>query len=638
MNLLNTSTLELLWLDESESASLHAALSRCWDSGEILHDGQQSSSECEPKLGYSRLIGACVDAFGSRKLDWVCADAPSSVLLADSINVFYQWCSSCSIRLAYPDDMCASDPEEILAESSWIQRSWAHSMSIEKAIFWATQSPVRRIEDAAYSLLLGVLDVSMQIVYAEEESMDLCVQNKLPVTLGEATSDYSHDSYAKSWRLPITGVSLAAPTPTCRLAPSGQEDGLCMTASGFPDQSFWNGSLGVGLRIWRGSLARANSEQPFDVSGHDSSETPVLPTRQDVDSRASSMIAPAAKNDHLCLSDNAQSECDAISTSSTLEDDGSDETGDYEDCLFSSSAWDDQATELDPLFSELTGALAQTALDGFSGWLADCSSFQEQPQSIDSCHNNKRIKSRDVHSHAKAGLVDDGDHEIMETPGSKRWACPFYLHGIAQDTQCLTRTDLRTIRDLKQHLCLNHRQPYYCPTCGTTFPRASARDRHITARTCSLEEWKGAPQGLSHDQLQRLARRCSPGTSEINQWYDIWNIIHSGDGVSSPRKEPLTPYSTGMLESAVCLVRDFWSQRGRLVIADFLEQRGLQGYEIPDEERNLAALYQVTLNHIVDQVARTMSTRDENPHVDPSSTIGKVLSSIREICSRTRLY
>ncbi|KAK7974534.1 hypothetical protein PG989_016382 [Apiospora arundinis] len=491
------------------------------------------------------------------------------------------------------------------------------------------------------------------------------------------------DMEIKLWRLPTTlqlSSTIAPPITTSAL--DELDEDLCTLHSDTPDNSHCYGGLSIRLREWQEGLVRFASQQLFDISINGPSGVSNDTVARDVDASSSDPTIQFVTNvsqpdcssiqetqpertEQVCLpcgelpcgisihqdhspeftTENQEaykstSDCGASSMGSTLEDDGSDgsdETDDYEDCLFSSSVCDDEPGELDTVFSGLKDALAQTALDRFPSWLANTLEFYETPQHIDTRPNNKRIKNDDFSSHTKVGspgrLAEEDDLTAGGTPGSRRFACPFFLQGRTQHTQCLTRTDLHTIRDLKQHLCLNHRQPYYCPTCGTTFPRASARDDHIKSRTCSLQEWKGAPQGLSQYQIQRLTKRCTPGTSEMNQWYDIWNLIYSEEGVAPPQEEPLTPYLTGVLESAVCLVRDFWTQKGRLIIADFLEQRDLRGYEVRDEERNLAALYQTILNNVVDLVVRIV--RDGDSHLEPSNAIRNMLSTIRKLCPRT---
>ncbi|KAK8071494.1 hypothetical protein PG997_011697 [Apiospora hydei] len=267
--------------------------------------------------------------------------------------------------------------------------------------------------------------------------------------------------------------------------------------------------------------------------------------------------------------------------------------------------------------------------------MEDYSASVTLAQGIDAPPSSKRLKAECFLEHTKIEsreLAGEDDTVIVETPGSSLFACPFYLHNKIRYLPCLTRTDLRTIRDLKQHLWTAHRQPYYCPTCSSTFPRASARDQHIKDRTCSLQEWNGPPQGLSEAQLQTLATRCKPGTTETNQWYDIWNLVDTPKADdSSPQNAPWTPYLTGKLESAVCITRDFWAQRGKFVIAEFLEQRNLRDYHVPDEERNLAALYQITLDSVIDQLVQLF--KDDDLHVEPNTTMSKLLSSLRNFCS-----
>ncbi|KAK8067423.1 heterokaryon incompatibility protein-domain-containing protein [Apiospora saccharicola] len=327
---------------------------------------------------------------------------------------------------------------------------------------------------------------------------------------------------------------------------------------------------------------------------------------------------------------------DNASVRSEAEDEVSDESSDYENYLFLSPDSESQPMELDPLFAELTDELVNAALDCFTAWITGrtvpCKRAQNAEASSSSC---KRIKADEFLEHIpieSRELPEEEGTVFVDTPGSRSFACPFYLDDMEQHLRCLTRADLRTIRDLKKHLWTAHRQPYYCPTCSMTFTRASTRDEHIKARACSLQPQQRPPQGLSESQLQQMAKRSKPTISESDQWFAIWHLIHPETDMSPAPKAPRTPFLTSQLEFAVCVVRSYWARKGRQVIAEFLEQRNLRDYDVPDEERNLSALYQVVLDNVVDQLVQTL--RDDENRMEPSSTLSNVLSSLRKFCSK----
>ncbi|KAK6857285.1 HET-domain-containing protein [Apiospora arundinis] len=327
--------------------------------------------------------------------------------------------------------------------------------------------------------------------------------------------------------------------------------------------------------------------------------------------------------------------CDDTSVSSALDNDLSDESPGYEDYLFGSPALECRPMDLDPRFGEQTGALTKVALGRFSTWMAGCSAACKRPQSSEPFFSKKRLRAECLFKHTEVESHEVNGEEdtlFVELKGPRSYACPFYVRDKARYLQCLTRNDLVTIPDLKKHIWNSHRQPYYCPTCGTEFRRASIRDDHIKARACDPQQWKGTPQGLSETQLQSLAQRAKPGTSDGSQWYSIWELVYPDTGVSSPRQAPATPYLTSELESVICVARKFWSQEGQVVVADFLAQRNLQGYRTPNEERSLAALYQITLDSMVDQLVHIL--RADDCHIEPSSTLSNVIRSFRKLCSR----
>ncbi|KAK7972179.1 HET-domain-containing protein [Apiospora saccharicola] len=539
MRLLNTSTFRLRQLTEGESAPPYAALSHCWGAEEVLYsDLQSTDKDLSQKYGFQKLVGACREAFDRHQLDWlwadtVCIDRSSSAELSESINSMYRWYRNCNICLAYLGDVCASvgPPEDVLAKSRWMQRSWtlieliaprnlqffsadwsligtkeslisnlsritqidetvledADSMSdfpIGKRMSWAARRSATKVEDVAYSLL-GIFGISMSTIYGEGERAFMRLQEELLKTLDDAS--------LFAWK-----------------ATDDQE--------------------------YRGILARSPSE--FEHFGLQ-------------DSAITSWRLPT------CLR--------LAFTAPTLT--------------------------------------CGLGLDGFE---------EETSLPLSDISDNSNTSG-------SLGI------RLCMWQGRLVRSSPQRLFYVSSKVPSGTREI--------PHLWTAHRQPYYCPTCGTTFARDSTRDQHIRDRTCSPEQCKEAPQGLSEGQLQKLAKRRKPGTSEVNQWFDIWNLIYAKGDVLPPHGAPRTPYLTGKLESAVCIARDFWVQKGKFVIADFLEQRALRDYEVRDEERNLSALYQITLNNVVDQLVQLLADEGSR-HIEPSHAMSNVLSTLRKFWSK----
>ncbi|KAK8073183.1 Vegetative incompatibility protein HET-E-1 [Apiospora phragmitis] len=508
MRLLNTSTLKLRWLPEDEPTPPYAALSHCWGADEVVYDDLQSSSDWKQKYGFRKLIGACREAFGNHKLDWlwadtVCIDRSSSAELSESINSMYRWYRNCSICLAYLDNKCTSGPPELLlVNSRWMWRSWTLTELIAPRDlgFYNADWSLLGTKKSLVSTLSRITQIDQTVLEDAENLSDISIGKRMSWAAQRSALKVEDIAYSL---LGIFGVSME-------------------------------------IRYGEGSRAFMRLQE------------------------------------------------------------------------------------------ELLGTLNDASL---FAWKAT------DTQEYHASSGRKRIKADDFLEYMpieSRDLPGENDTVIVDAPRSRSFACPFYVRDKEHHLRCLTRADLRTIRDLKKHLWTAHRQPYYCPTCGTTFGRASARDEHIKTRTCSLQQWKGAPQGLSEGQLQQLAaKRCESSTSEVDQWYGIWHLIYprtDRTDMPSPPNAPRTPYLAGNLEFAVCVVRSYWAKEGKQVIADFLEQRNLRDYDVPDEERNLSALYQLTLDNLVDQVVQTL--KDEDSHVEPSNTLSNVLSSLRMFCSK----
>jgi hypothetical protein len=196
---------------------------------------------------------------------------------------------------------------------------------------------------------------------------------------------------------------------------------------------------------------------------------------------------------------------------------------------------------------------------------------------------------------AKQNNPPSGDDELVIQRDSRYiLACPFYKHSPSKYRECLTRVDLRSIQELLRHLWNSHRRPHYCPVCFKQFDSAEICDDHIRERSCPLRQ-ASTPDGVSEDQIQQLSQPLPTlGDTEFSQWNSIWNIVFPQE------QAPSVPYLSGELESTICELRCFWSERGEKLIASFLEKQKLQEYEVRDEERNLRALHRIVLEQMID--------------------------------------
>ncbi|KAI0428514.1 hypothetical protein F5Y09DRAFT_312865 [Xylaria sp. FL1042] len=186
----------------------------------------------------------------------------------------------------------------------------------------------------------------------------------------------------------------------------------------------------------------------------------------------------------------------------------------------------------------------------------------------------------------------DSDEEDIGLPSltKSHLPCPFYVRQKQKYRSCLTRVDLREIRDLTQHLESEHRQPLYCPTCYDTFVSATDWEEHIRRRSC-VSSNKPRPEGVTVLQIQELARRDEHCVSQELQWLLIWEIVFPG------AKSPSPAFPSGGVEIMVWMVRDFWSAEGDKIMSNFLTKKQLY-----DDQISSGTLGPLVLNLVIDQL------------------------------------
>ena len=192
---------------------------------------------------------------------------------------------------------------------------------------------------------------------------------------------------------------------------------------------------------------------------------------------------------------------------------------------------------------------------------------------------------------------EDLDTVVVHHAGARAstFACPFYLMDKERHEKCLTRHNLSTVDEVREHMWASHRRPNFCPICKETFDTMRARDDHIRSRNC---QHRDSPtfDGLTGGQIQQLARQGSPPSSLESQWYELWNVV-CPSGL-----RPFSPYYSSEQEFRVVALRRFWETNGRTIISDLLRKRDLQGWEVSDEERSLDILYKIVLHDAIDEV------------------------------------
>ncbi|KAH7031513.1 uncharacterized protein B0I36DRAFT_363195 [Microdochium trichocladiopsis] len=288
-----------------------------------------------------------------------------------------------------------------------------------------------------------------------------------------------------------------------------------------------------------------------------------------------------------------------------------------------------------PEYPRQAAAILRSALHRFAPW--SCQSHQKEPSnsetangsqagSSNSVQNSDAPKSRGsqkgVRRKRSAGESrdsgDEDDHN--EDRGSKRakgenpgdegpcFACPFYKFDFAAHHKCLNLT-LRRVRDVKQHLVRRHQQPLFCITCGQTFETQHQQESHLLQRSCTRPDTFVRPPGITRDHREKFASRVSKMLSGTEQWFSVWDIIFPG------ASRPQSPYVSAAVEEVVDMVRRFWEENGRSIIADQLATADMP-YNFPAEERLLSTL----ASH--DQASTTGAIRSQTSLPDLTSERG----------------
>ncbi|KAJ2906407.1 hypothetical protein MKZ38_001767 [Zalerion maritima] len=231
---------------------------------------------------------------------------------------------------------------------------------------------------------------------------------------------------------------------------------------------------------------------------------------------------------------------------------------------------------LDPehTFAQFRGPLILDALTRLVSWF-------DRADGRD-CNSTKQDVHEEEYWGSDSEKLSSGDNRSR-----KRFACPLYARDPESHVHCLTAADLKSILDIERHICRDHGFPRFCPICNATFEDSLSRDDHIREQLCSPLP-KPNFQGVGAENMYLLAR-VREDIPVADQWKAISNIVAPGHKFSQP------VYLEGGMESAVVRAREFWDRQGRSIVFRFLADRirGMKTeYTIPDEERNLQAMYE----------------------------------------------
>lgn len=208
--------------------------------------------------------------------------------------------------------------------------------------------------------------------------------------------------------------------------------------------------------------------------------------------------------------------------------------------------------------------------------------------------DRKRPKLMESPDHLVVETSDSEDGETVVIKKASFFACPFYVRD-KKHAKCVTRHQLQSIEDVREHVCWEHRQPRYCPVCKEEFPSSKSRDTHIRLRACQMT--MSTVEGVTYGQGKRLNKVGDKAyLSDDLQWFQIWDIIFPEIA------RPSSHIYTGQREVSVCSFRQFWMQSGEDIVGSFLQEKALQSYDIRNEKRKLEALCGLVMESAVDRI------------------------------------
>ncbi|KAG8159981.1 hypothetical protein KVR01_010618 [Diaporthe batatas] len=148
------------------------------------------------------------------------------------------------------------------------------------------------------------------------------------------------------------------------------------------------------------------------------------------------------------------------------------------------------------------------------------------------------------------------------------------------------------------------------------------RDQHIRQLSCSsCSPSSHTLDGITDSQREKLEKKSASNASPEAQWFAVFDILFPG------HDHPESPYIDNELLQDITLYQDFLTSNGPRILSNILTQQGVVTWNLPNEERDLAALQQTVfeegLRTIFDQwVARsTSASSNDDANIHSSSGI-----------------
>lgn len=254
-------------------------------------------------------------------------------------------------------------------------------------------------------------------------------------------------------------------------------------------------------------------------------------------------------------------------------------------------------------FFPLKPLALQKVLEGFRAW-QECpvgpSNSSSTTTSSKTSENNQssgpsKKRPRKTGSEESPDIGETDPSKDQKTANKRQktsekkltFACPFSKKDPMKHRDCYKYT-LNRIRDVKQHLVRCHRVPLYCPRCMDTFPNEEGRDNHIRDVDCPRRQFIKL-DGVTDSQRSQLSKKVPSNISKEDQWFGVFDILFP----NHPR--PASPYIDNDLLQDITLYQDYLSNHGPRILSDILTSRGAVTWNLPNEERDLAAFQQSIL-------------------------------------------
>ncbi|KXH30977.1 HET domain-containing protein [Colletotrichum salicis] len=543
--------------------------------------------------------------------------------------------------------------KSILTDSNAISR-----VAIGVRLSWAAGREATRAEDAVYSLV-GITGVNMSVRYGEglDQAFARLVKKIISVNMdGSIFAWTSNDAQFARGILPQSTSEFRHLTNTAEFPllqrPWAFDGNVVLSSNGLllDSHALWQDSslileigraseerLGIRIQMWEKRFVRISSRDL--VRGFKSPRPCRILAAGDIDAETSQSISNSSKKrkrssplqphpgkywsvllgssyttSSCLLDDDAYSSCsydeDALDLEILSVDEEVDDDDDSMEEELDSQVDVHERASLSPShpYQSERDALIRHFSQRVRNW-ARSATYAAPPWGQPS---RKRIKTADSGPYCVSEESDfenidnipNDFHVVFHVDGYFHFACPFYATNPTDHQQCLLEDDLRSTEDVVEHIRKRHSKPPYCPKCRMILKTAMERDEHIRKRNCEL---RGPTkiEGVDGNQLGKIMKvieRRSRRLSETETWARICAVACPG------ATSRISPYLQDGLGLEVSKVRDYWSDKGRRCIHQYMARKGVLLTEDQYEDGVMEAFYSLTMADLVQEMV-TLNAR-----------------------------